>query len=201
MKILTLMPAYKIMDIEAVKSLTALQSDIYNRGDNINIAYISGFNTVLARTALINYAAKQEDVDYVLWLDSDHIYKASYVYELISKIEKNNLEMLSAGYLTRGPRNLFAHGSFIDNGNFKQHKKGTVSGLIDCDIIGFGFLVMKQDFVKRMVNKYGKDLFKMDYSNNTTEDIYFCRKMKEEGIRICYDADIIVGHLMTVVNE
>jgi hypothetical protein len=51
-----------------------------------------------------------------------------------------------------------------------------------------------------MFDKFGKDLFKMDHTDNTTEDVYFCRKVKETGHPICFDSSVIVGHLTTVVN-
>ena len=193
------MPAYKYMEIPAVQSLVAMQADIYNKGDNINVAFVHGFNTAAARNNLFEYAASQTDVDYVLNIDSDHIYKASKAYALIEKLEENKLDMLSAGYFLRNGR-YFVHGRHLD-GKFIKYKENEVSGIVDCDVIGFGFLLMKWDFVSKMVKAFPKDLFKLDVKDNTTEDVYFCRKAKEFGTRICFDADTIVGHLATVVNE
>lgn len=199
MKILALMPAYKYMEIPAVQSLVAMQADVYNNGDNINVAFVHGFNTSLARTNLFEYAASVVDVDYVLNIDSDHIYKAKSLYTLISKIEDNDLDMLSAGYYLRGGRE-FAHGRHVD-GKFKKFKEGEVKGIVECDVVGFGFLLMKSQFVKEMVKKFPKDLFKMDVDGNASEDVYFCKKAQENGSKVCFDADTIVGHLTTVVNQ
>jgi len=202
MRILALMPCYKIIEVPAVQTLLALQADIYNRGDNINFLFTQGFNAVKARTALVNSAAKK-DFDYVVWLDSDHIYSAGALYTLIEKIEKNNLDMLSAGYFVRGyvrGQKRFAHGDFV-NGDYQKLSPSEHGGIRDCEVVGFGFLVMKHAFVKRMVEKYPNDLFKMDISDNLTEDVYFCRKCKQEGVRVCFDEDTIVGHLMTVINN
>ena len=195
------MPAQKVMQVEAVQSLIAMQADIYNRGDNFNIAFTNGHNPVLARISLMRHAALQEGVDYVLWLDSDHIYKGSHVYDLIDKMEKNDIEALSAAYKVRGPCDTFAHGRFLEDGTFKQYEQKDCEGIVDCDVLGFGFYLMKHSFVKEMVDRFGIDLFAMNYRDDTTEDVYFCRKMKEAGKRICFDSDIIVGHLMTIVNK
>jgi len=39
MKVVAVMPCYKVMDIPAVISLTAMMSDIYSRGDHFTIAF------------------------------------------------------------------------------------------------------------------------------------------------------------------
>lgn len=198
MKILALMPCYKIMEIDAVKSLTGMLADVYSKGDHLHIVYVNGFNAVQARTALIDYASKT-DVDYVIWLDSDHIYKASDMYSLIDKMRSRGLPMLSATYYLRGAGKITAHTRFdAEKGHFKQEE--LTGDVMECDVIGFGFVVMTMGFIKEMVSKFGKDLFKMDYDNNTTEDVYFCRKMKELGHKVMFDSGVVVGHLTTVIN-
>ena len=198
MKILALMPCYKIMEIPAVQSLTGFQRDVYGKGDQLSIAYTNGFNAVLARTMLFDYAVK-DDCDWVICLDSDHIYKADDMYALIKRCEENNLPMLSATYYLRGAGKTTCH-TRLDpaKGHFKQEE--LTGEVIDCDVIGMGFVVMKRTFLKEMVDKYGKDLFKMDCDNNKTEDVYFCRRVKESGYPVCFDSSVIVGHLTTVVN-
>jgi len=201
MKILGCMPTQKVMDVNSVQSLVAFQADIYNRHDSLIMTFTNGHNPVLSRVSLMRNAALTEGVDYVIWLDSDHIYKAQAMYDLIKKMEENKLEALSAGYLVRSPCKTFAHGRFMEDGKFLQFDKSECKGLVDADVLGFGFFVMKHAFVKDMVDKYGSETFKMDYGDNTTEDVYFCRLMKKEGYRICFDADTIVGHIMTWVNK
>lgn len=198
MKILALMPCYKFMEIPAVQSLTGFQAEIYSKGDNLHIAYTNGFNAVQARTALIEYASKQ-DIDWVIWLDSDHIYNARDMYKLIDKANSICAPMLSATYYMRGAGKQTAHTRFdADLGHFKQEE--LTGDVMECDVIGFGFVVMRGSFIKDMINRFGKDLFKMDYDNNTTEDVYFCRKVKEAGHKILFDSGVIIGHLTTVVN-
>lgn len=198
---MSLMPTQKVIQTEAVQSLIGMQADIYNKGDGFKIAFTSGHNPVLSRVSLFRHAALEKGIDYVLCIDSDHIYKAKHLYGLVDKMNEHNLDMLSAGYLVRGPCQTFAHGSFQEDGSFKQIEKGSVSGIVDCDVLGFGFFLFRHEFVKKIVDKHGTDLFKMDYGENSTEDVYFCRKMKEDGYRICFDADNIVGHLATWVNR
>jgi len=198
MKILALLPTYKVMDIMAVQSLVSLQADIYKKGDNINAIFINGFNAAKARTKLIKYAALKDDVDYVVNIDSDQIYTSEDFYELIRKIEEHDLEMLSAGYLIKDNTMLYAHGSFNEDKTFSKVSSIGARGIIDCDVLGFGFLVMKHSFVKKMFDTYGEDLFLFDTKDNSTEDVYFCRQAKKIGTRVCFDADTRVGHLMLI---
>jgi len=201
MKFFGLMPCQKVMEIAAVQSLIGMQADIYNKGDGFKIAFTNGHNPVLSRVSLFRHAAKEEGVDYVLCMDSDHVYKAKHLYALVDKMNEHNLDMLSAGYLVRGPFKTFAHGKFEEDGTFSKLEKDDCSGITDCDVLGFGFYLFRHEFVKKIVEKHGKDLFHMDYADNSTEDVYFCRKMKADGHRICFDADNIVGHLSTWVNR
>jgi len=201
MKIVALMPTQKVLQTEAVQGLVAMQADIYNHGDNINFAFTNGHNPVLARVSLFRHAALQSDADYVLCLDSDHLYSGKKLYALIDSLEKNNLPMLSAAYLVRGPCRTTAHGRFMEDGKFLQYQLDECKGIVDCDVFGFGFLLLKYKFVSDIVEKYQTDLFHMDYKDNSTEDVYFCRKMKADGHRVCFDSDVVVGHIMTWVNR
>lgn len=195
------MPSYKIMDIPAVQSLVALQADIYQKGDNINTVFVHGFNAAKARTKLLEYAAKHKDIDYIINIDSDQVYTVDDLYTIIKKLEENDLEMLSAGYKVKDSSGCFAMGVFNEDGSFSKINEEGTSGIVDCDVLGFGFLVMKHSFVKKMVDTYGDDLFLFDIKDNSTEDVYFCRQAKKLGTRICFDADTVVGHLMTVVKR
>lgn len=200
MKILALMPTQKIMEIPAVQSLTAFQADVYRRKDALHIAFVNGFNPVLARTKLFEYAVKEE-ADWVIWLDSDHIYKAKDMYALIEKCDDQGLPMLSATYYVRTTDKITAHGKYLESGAFQKFSKSELNGsLVEADVIGFGFVVMRHSFMKTLYDKYKDDLFRMDATANSTEDVYFCRKAKEAGHKILFDPSIVVGHLTTVVN-
>lgn len=198
MIISVLVPSYKIIEVPTVQSMLALQSDVYNSGDHLTFLFTNGFNPVLARTTLLHNAVKRE-CDYILWIDTDHTFGGKNMYGLIDKIREHDLDMLSAGYYCRGSKS-FVHGYYKD-GLFHKFHSGECKGITDCDILGFGFLVMTKDFAVKMVNTYKKDLFDMHHEDYTTEDVYFCRQAKKLGTRICFDADNMVGHLQTVINR
>ena len=195
------MPCQKVIQVEAVQSLIGMQAVVYNKNDGFKMLFTNGHNPVLSRVSLIRAAALEPNVDYVLFMDSDHVYKAKHLYGLVDKMNEHNLDFLSAGYLVRGPCQTFAHGSFQEDGSFKQLEKDQCKGLTECDVVGFGFYLFRHEFIKKIVDKHDKDLFNMDYADNSTEDVYFCRKMKADGYKIYFDADNIVGHLSTWVNR
>src|SRR5574343_319130 len=200
MNILALMPASKVMEIAAVQSLVAFQSAIYNRKDNITIAFSNGFNAAKARTFLLHYA-KDQKVDWVIWLDSDHLYNANAMYNMIEKMEKYDLEILSAKYYVRDAtlKKVTAHGNFSNEG-FKKFEEPVSGGIIDCDVVGLGFCIMRHSLVLKLIDSYNKDLFKFDLDDNSTEDVYFCRQLKKLGVRVCFDNDNTIGHLTSVIN-
>ena len=108
--------------------------------------------------------------------------------------------MLAANYYVRSAEKVSAHTRFdLNKGHFK--KEEFTGDVMECDIVGFGFLVMKWSFLKDMYQKYEKDLFLMDHTNNTTEDVYFCRKVKESGHKVLFHSGVTVGHIQSVVNK
>ena len=207
MNILILIPMYKMMEAEAVKSLLEMCIDIHNKGDNYNIAVSNNISIALARNNMFKLVAESgQRYDYVLSIDTDHLYSAKKLYDLINKMEDNELELLLAAYFVRG----ISENKVRKFAHLKRNEKGVVTkiiydpnnrptGIIDVDIIGFGFVVLRPAFIKKIYDKH-KVLFKMDPVDFTTEDVYFSKLVKEDGYRLCIDADTIIGHFMSVVN-
>jgi hypothetical protein len=199
MKILILMPMYKIMDVHCVISLVDFIQNLHEDGHQARIVFSHGFNAAKARNQLTEHAVHKEGFDYVLWLDTDHVYKAENLYKLVERMEKENLPMLSATYTLHGCPET-AHG--ITEGNTFRHftQEELKNGLIDCTVVGFGFLVMRCGFLKEMWDKFGTSLFVMDAKENCTEDVKFCRCAIENGTRVCFDSDVKVGHIELAVR-
>jgi len=203
MKIIACMPSYKIMDVLAVRSLVAFQADIYGKGDNLLMTFTNGYTAAHGRNFMFKYAATQE-ADYVLSLDSDHIYSAKAIYTLIDKLEKNNYELLSAKYWARGDfranSRVIAGGDFAKDGKFElRNPPEDETGIQEVDVMGLGFMLLRHSFVKKMCAKY-KNLFYTNRFNDYADDVVFSRFCKDEGVIQRYDADTMIGHLSTVIN-
>jgi len=206
MKILILLPMYKIMDAESVQSLVQFQNDIYEKGDKLLFVYANGFNAAKARNELAQYATAnmaKDNYDVILWLDSDHIYQAKDFYSLYETMKKNNLKMLSASYQVRGG-SLTAHGKMFDVG-YRQFTREDLQGIpkgevVECDVVGFGFLLMDKFFLQDVFKRHGFNLFVLDNQQNITEDVQFCTLIKKDGVRICFDPNVRVGHMQRTLS-
>lgn len=199
MKFLVSMPLYKMMDVSCVISLTDFLLGLQQSGHTVKVSFTNGFNAAKARKVLIKHAAENDDYDYALWLDSDHLYKEKDLMDLIERMEKEKLGMLSATYKLHGCPDT-AHGT-VENDMFRHFKDEELKeDLIDCTVVGFGFLVMKKDFVKLMWDSYGDNLFILDAKENCTEDVKFCRCVLHSGNRVCFDPKVKVGHVEQAVR-
>ena len=203
MKIVCCMPTYKVMDTKCVQSLVQFQASLLNDGHHVTFIFANNCYITYARNSLLKAAASVPDADYVLCLDSDHIYDYKQLYKLIADLEDNNLELLSAKYYVRNgfirPRKIAALRlnkekvlEQLDGDGEKQE-----FGVQEVDAIGFGFLLLKHRFVKELIEKKIK-LFQI---TEMAEDIYFCDVVKQLGYKVCYDADVVVGHMSTIVNQ
>jgi hypothetical protein len=199
MKIAVCIPFYKFMDALAVQSFIAMMADIHNRGDayipvTCHSLYIEKARTMLFKTVL----EKVPEADYVLCVDTDHVYSATALYALLDKMNAQNLDMLSAAYVARGMPTLYAHCRLNEAGEMKKIPVGSVSGLVECDAVGFGFLVLRAAYVRRMFEKHGAALFETG-ANTGGEDLRFCEIAQREGGKVIFDADTKVGHISTIV--
>lgn len=201
MKIQILIPAYRMIPVETVQCLIALSAEFAKRGDKWNVAFVNGFNAAQARNGLIKYAV-DKDIDYILWIDSDQVFTIKHFDKLLEVLKERNLDCLSAGYYVRDGSKTFAHGRYIDEKKtFKKYSKDECKGLTECDVFGFGFLLMTPRMAKEMVNKFPDNLFKLDCVGCTTEDVYFCIQAQSLGYKLYFDASNVVGHLMTAVTQ
>ena len=203
------MPTYKIMDALAVQSLVAFQCDVYAHGDEIQILFANNYTASKGRDVMFRHAAENfKDADYMISLDSDHVYSAKAMYDLIEKMEANKLDLLSAKYYCRNDLGLDGTKRKVamirytgDDGKFELHEPpDDETGLIPVDVVGLGFCVMKMDFVREIVGTYG-DLFTTNENGNYADDVIFCAYVQKAGRKIYYDADTIVGHISTVINK
>ena len=206
MNILVLMPMYKVMETACVQSLIGFQNEVYDKDDRLKFVFTNGFNAAKSRNLLANYAATtEEEFDFILWLDSDHIYQAQAMYDLYARMKEKDLPLLSASYKVRGG-DITAHGKYFkEEEAYRQFKcddlKEIVAGEVcECDVLGFGFMVMEKDFLKAMHEKYGNDLFILDNADNATEDVQFCKLVKQEGYKVCFDPNIKIGHIQIAVR-
>lgn len=205
MKIQMMLPIYKTMEAPCIESLINMQVDFFTDGHVLQPCFANGFNAARARVALARFAGEDEkfNADYILWIDSDHLYQKADFDKLVDSMNKHNLPMLAASYKMRGSEET-SHGVTVDGKfrhfHYKDLNELAPDALVECDVVGFGFLVMKADFLKYMWKKYEDDLFKLDATKNGTEDVTFCDLTRAEGYKVMFHPNVRVGHMETCVR-
>ena len=198
---MVLMPVHKSMNTSCVISLVDFVQDLHQSGHKAKMVFVNGFNAARARLALSKYVATSgKGYDYVIWLDSDHVYKKSDLLKLMKRMKKANLKMLSACYKLHGHPDT-VHGITDSKKVFRHFRDDELKKkLIDCQVVGFGFLLMKRTYLKKLWDKYGNKLFVMDAKENCTEDVRFCKCVLDEGDRVVFDPTVKVGHVETAIR-
>ena len=142
----------------------------------------------LARTAkgkIDEYTGKK--YTHILWLDDDHVFNPDLALWLVQNGDKDMVsalyygrtEHLPVAYVKDGSEDKYMHYPLIE----------TPRSLCEVDAVGFGALLMKLDVLNRVPEPW----FTLD--SNSGEDIAFCVKAKEHGVKIYLDGRYALGHI------
>jgi hypothetical protein len=198
MKIGIGIPFYKFMEGKAVESLITMMADIHNRGDVYLPIFAHSIAIDRARNMMVKVMVEQlPDVDYFLFIDTDQVYSAQALYTLIEKMEEHGFNQLSAAYIARGMPGHYAHCALRADG-LAGKIPAPQQGIVECHSVGFGFNVMRRDFLIEMHERH-KPLFKDHDVELMGEDVYFCALQRGEGVPVRFDADTKVGHISSIV--
>lgn len=145
-----------------------------------------------ARNSLVEQA-QMDGAKYLLMLDTDQVYPSDTFTKLLShKVDVCGVRV-HRRWMPFDP--IFMRG---DIGHYESvSEEEMYSGnLIDIDATGTGCLLFDMDVFDRV--KYPWFAFDKRDGKPVGEDIYFCSKARKEGVRICVDTSIAVGHLTTL---
>ena len=155
----------------------------------------SGSLIYTSRNALALEAIKQ-DADYVFWLDSDMAFRSDTLVRMMETIQKNDIDILTGLYFRRVPPYtpvLFDKLEMTEEGecNWTEFDK-IPKGLFEVGGCGFGCVLMKTEVFLDVQSKHG-NMFAPIMNNG--EDIAFCWRARDCGIKIWCDPSIICGHV------
>ena len=142
--------------------------------------------------------------DYILWIDSDIIFKPQDLDRLLS----HNKDVVGGLYLMEGGRQ-FAAVKHMNNEYFKQNGSyqfltpddiSKSPQLIPVDYIGFGFLLIKYGVIESMKYPWFEPQIMRidDYKDFVGDDVSWCIKARKLGIQIYADPTTWVRHEKTV---
>lgn len=126
-----------------------------------------------------------------LWLDADHTFNADLACQLARNFTISDVDMCGAVYfMARGPTLPVVYVKDDSPDKYKHYPLIEVpKSLCEVDAIGFGAVLMKRNIFERVP----KPWFTIDA--NAGEDIAFCVKAKEHGVRIFCDGRYTLGHI------
>ncbi len=134
-----------------------------------------------ARNMIADYFLSK-DFEYLLFLDDDH---SGHTVEMLEVLFNTNA-MVSG---IKCYRKDFPYlPNLLDySGNseelVKYRVKDETTGILECDLVGFGMTLIKREVFNLMSKPYfiGKE--------NQKEDNYFCDKLRERGVKLmgCFD--------------
>lgn len=209
MRVMILIPGSS-MDMQCVECLVALTHEMRRVGISQKVIYMSGPNIYNLRNYLLgadyNTAVgdppfKGEPYTHILWIDSDMVYRSDHVLRLLvsNKPITGAVYRDVAGDITCGKWNVE---KLRTQRYMQRYTIEELQNLADSEEIapvdwqGFGLLVVQ----KGVCEKIGFPWFKSEhleideYSYLIGEDIWFCKKAKENGIQSYVDLGVSVGH-------
>lgn len=146
------------------------------------------------------------DYDFLMWIDSDVIFKPEDILKLINY----NLDIVSGCYIMRDNVNYpivedLNYDYFLKHSSFQFINKDTLKqkrSLFEAAYVGFGFLCIKKGVFEAMKYPFFEPV-RMIINDNiqdyASEDVSWCINIRKLGFKIMVDPTIIVGHEKTLI--
>ena len=195
MKLLVAVPSLDFMHTEFVKSLMSLVMRLKDDGIDFDLEIASGTLVYFARD---NIACKAINNGYthVLWLDSDMVFNADILDDLMF----SGKQIVTGIYHARRR----GHASCI----FKQVdlQKGIIrfeeypTDTFEIDGCGFGCILTDVQVLKEIQMQWGTCFTPI---KQLGEDIAFCKRAKQLGYKIYCEPSVVCGHIghLTIYPE
>lgn len=163
----------------------------------------------LSRNEIVENA-KKDNCDYLFFIDSDIIIKDGQLDRLLS----HNKDAITGIYYKRIfpyeplPRKKVTKDLYIyiepeDKENIQNSATGTIGDIIEIDGTGMGCFLVKMD----IFDKIHYPWFEFKYFNKnekwaqTSEDLVFCQKLQDIGIKIYCDPFVKCPHIGAVIDQ
>ena len=193
-------PINREITAESFTSLMQLYSHL-NR--NYDVSFSSSIATYLheGRALILKNLYeihKQKPIDYVLWIDSDMVYKIEDFEKSLQMMKRRNIAMLSGLYLTKRSIANKPVYMYFDGKDYKlADNYPQENALIKVDAVGFGFFLCRGKELMALYEKYGPSLFKLGNDNSgrmVGEDVIFSMAVTKEKIPMYVWTAIQLGH-------
>jgi len=159
------------------------------------------------RQRLLNHWYDKNISDWLLWVDSDIVLDINALYLLWHSADAITAPIVSGVYfISKEPEGTLMRPfpcvfrDLDDKGIEYLHPLPEME-LVDCDLAGFGILIMHRSVVEKMREKLPNHSFFAEETGNgkddefVGEDIIFFRNMKKAGIQLKAHTGAVVKHM------
>jgi len=168
---------------------------------------VAGNQIARQRQRLLDHWYDSNLSDWILWIDSDIVLNLDALYLLWHAADSEKFPVVSGVYfISKEPEGTTMRPFpcvFKDLGDksIQYIHPLPEMELVECDLAGFGILMMHRSVVEKMREKLSSKAFFTeehgdgDDTNFVGEDIVFFRKMKEAGIQLHAHTGALVKHM------
>lgn len=195
MKILIAVPSMDQVPVQFAQSLSML----YRVGD-CSVAFQVGSLIYTSRNHLAGIAIEQQ-YDYVMWFDSDMVFRPDTLQRMVEELERDNLDILTGLYFRRVypfKPVLFSKLVPIEKGWEWEEPTEIPDKPFELAGCGFGCVLMKTEVLMDVQAKFN-DMF--GPLNNIGEDLSFCWRATQCGYKVVCDPSIALGHVGHMVVD
>jgi hypothetical protein len=145
--------------------------------------------------------------DAVLFLDADMTFPPELIPRLIQDMQDTGPSVISGLYFKKSPpfQPVSANKIFYNNeqnmfpveiySGLKEDK----DSIVECDVVGMGAAIIAREVLEAVSPPWFEyEVYQKTGENTVTEDVPFCRKVKQAGFKIYTDLGLECGHITSI---
>ena len=180
---------------EQVPALFTQSLALLRRAGDTVIGFEIGSLVYEARNSLARQAIKA-DVDQVLWLDSDMVFRPSLLESMTKVAKENDIDFLTGLCFRRKPPytpTIFDKLDWKDDRCHYTQFMSIPEGRFQVGGCGFAGVLLQTDVLMSVASKFEGRMF--DPLPGMGEDLSFCWRARQCGYDIWCDSEIELGHV------
>jgi len=195
-----------ITDAKFTEGLVSVTAQAPSLGIKISrISRIHGNQIGRQRDVLVEGLLSFDNVDWILWVDSDIFLTSEILSSLWQLADKETMPIISGVYFT-SPEGEIPLPCPLPTIYFENEEGKLVyihplpeNSVIECEYAGFGLLLMHKSVLQKIKDKFPDQSLFMEYPGLNDkfigEDIMFFKKLKETGIKLHAYTGAIAKHV------
>ena len=184
--VMILVPAMEMVNAEFAQHLAMATANLVANGIKVNCAFNIGSVITIARRNLTDIFLKS-DFDFAWWIDSD----MKFPIDTPLKLLQRGVPLVGANYRRRRFPNPGFTGMMGQPGSFEELVTNDNSpAMQEVDVLPHGCVMVHRSVYEKIPQPHYLQEFVPELNLEIGEDIYFCRKAKENGIPVWCDHEL-----------